>query len=82
MVARHRSAAPGGVAGSFIAAHNHGTPSELYVSQERDLNTAQYERIPRIDADRAKQIYFSLVGSEIWDASVIGKINKFRESLS
>jgi F0F1-type ATP synthase delta subunit len=22
------------------------------------------------------------IGSEIWDASVVGKINKFRESLS
>jgi hypothetical protein len=56
-----------GVAGSFVAAHNHGTPSEFYTSQERKLNTAQYERIPGIDPDKSKQIYFSLVASGVWD---------------
>jgi hypothetical protein len=57
----------GGVAASFVAAHNHGTPSEFYMSQERKLNTAQYERIPGIDPEKSKQIYFSLVQSGVWD---------------
>jgi hypothetical protein len=61
------TAQSGGIAASFIAAHNHGTPSEFYMSQERNLNTAQYERIPGIDPDKAKQIYFSLVASGVWN---------------
>jgi hypothetical protein len=58
-----------GVAASFIAAHNHGTPSELYSSQERNLNAAQYERIPGIDRDKSRQIYFALVASGVWDGN-------------
>jgi hypothetical protein len=61
------TSAPGGVAASFVAAHNHGTPSEFYMSQERKLNTVQYERIPGIDPEKSKQIYFSLVASGVWD---------------
>lgn len=61
------TSAPGGVAASFVAAHNHGTPSEFYSSQERKLNTVQYERIPGIDPEKSKQIYFSLVASGVWD---------------
>jgi hypothetical protein len=63
------TAQPGGIAASFIAAHNHGTPSEFYVSQERDLNTAQYERVPGVDPAEAKQIYYSLVASGVWDGN-------------
>jgi hypothetical protein len=61
------TAQTGGVAASFVAAHNHGTPSEFYMSQERNLNAAQYQRIPGIDPDEAKQIFFSLVASGVWD---------------
>jgi hypothetical protein len=61
------TSAPGGVAASFVAAHNHGTPSEFYMSQERKLNTVQYERIPGIDPEKSKQIFFSLVASGVWD---------------
>jgi hypothetical protein len=61
------TSAPGGVAASFVAAHNYGTPSEFYTSQERKLNAAQYERIPGIDPDKSKQIYFSLVASGVWN---------------
>jgi hypothetical protein len=63
------TAQSGGIAASFVAAHNHGTPSELYSSQERNLNTAQYERIPGIDADKSRQIYFALVASGVWDGN-------------
>ena len=63
------TAPSGGIAASFVAAHNHGTPSELYSSQERNLNTAQYERIPGIDADKSRQIYFALVASGVWDGN-------------
>ena len=49
------------------AAHNGGTPSEIYVSHERKLNAAQYERIPGIDQEKAKQILFSLVATGVWD---------------
>jgi hypothetical protein len=58
---------PGGVIQSFITAHNAGTPSEIYASHERNLNTAQYERIPGVDANESKQIFFSLVATGAWD---------------
>jgi len=58
---------PNGVVASFVAAHNHGTPSEFYNAQERKLNAAQYERVPGVDPNEAKQIFFSLVASGVWD---------------
>jgi hypothetical protein len=58
---------PGGVVGSYLTAHNAGTPSEIYVSRERKLNAAQYERIPGIDPSEAKQIFFTLVSTGVWD---------------
>lgn len=58
---------PSGVVASFVAAHNHGTPSEFYNSQERKLTAAQYERVPGVDPDEAKQIFFSLVASGVWN---------------
>jgi hypothetical protein len=63
------TAQSGGIAASFIAAHNYGTPSEFYMSQERNLNAAQYERVPGIDPEEAKQIFFSLVASGVWDGN-------------
>jgi hypothetical protein len=59
---------PGGVIKNFVTASNSGTPSEIYVSQERRLSSPQYERIPGIDADEAKQIVFSLIATGVWNA--------------
>jgi hypothetical protein len=59
--------ATGGVVGSYLRAHNAGTPSELYISKERNLNTAQYQRVPGIDQQKANQIFFSLVATGAWD---------------
>jgi hypothetical protein len=58
---------PGGVIQSFTTAHNAGTPSEIYASHERNLNAAQYERIPGVDANESKQIFYSLVATGAWD---------------
>ena len=55
------------VARSYVVAHNGGTPSEFYTSHERNLNAAQYERIPGIDMDKSRQIFYSLVASGVWD---------------
>jgi predicted esterase len=60
---------PGGVIQSFITAHNAGTPSEIFASHERNLNAAQYQRIPGIDPNEAKQIFFSLVATGVWDGN-------------
>jgi predicted esterase len=60
---------PGGVIQSFITAHNAGTPSEIFASHERNLNAAQYQRIPGIDPSEAKQIFFSLVATGVWDGN-------------
>jgi hypothetical protein len=59
---------PGGVIQSFITAHNAGTPSEIYASHERRLNPLQYERIPGIDSNEAKQIVFSLIATGVWNS--------------
>jgi hypothetical protein len=58
---------PGGVVQSFATANNSGTPSELYISRERRLNSVQYERIPGIDAEEGRQIVFSLIGTGVWN---------------
>src|SRR4051794_40695447 len=58
---------PNGVVASFVNAHNHGTPSEFYSSQERKLTAAPYERVPGVDPNEAKQIVFSLVASGVWN---------------
>lgn len=60
---------PRGVARSFAIAHNSGTPSEYYASHERNLNAAQYERVPGIDMNESKQILFALVASGVWDGN-------------
>jgi hypothetical protein len=59
---------PGGVINSFATASNSGTPSELYISRERRLNSVQYERIPGIDADEGRQIVSSLIATGAWNA--------------
>lgn len=63
------TSSPAGVIQSYNTAHNAGTPSELYISQERKLSIPPYERIPGIDPDEAKQIYFCLVATGVWDGS-------------
>jgi hypothetical protein len=63
------TSAPGGVVQSFVTAHNAGTPSEIYSSQERNLNAAQYPRVPGIDTNESKQIFFSLVATGVWDGN-------------
>jgi hypothetical protein len=58
---------PGQVIQSFLVANRAGTPSELYVSRERRLNSAQFERIPGIDAEEARQVLFSLTATGVWN---------------
>jgi len=59
---------PGGVIRDFLTAHDAGTPAELYVSRERRLSAAQYERIPGIDSDEARQIVAAMVATGAWNA--------------
>jgi hypothetical protein len=59
---------PGQVIQSYLTAHNAGTPSEIYASHERRLNSLQYERIPGIDPDEAKQIVAALVATGVWNS--------------
>jgi hypothetical protein len=59
---------PGAIIQNFVTASNSGTPTEIYVSQERRLNSVQYERIPGIDADEGRQIVFSLIATGAWNA--------------
>ena len=59
----------GQVIADFLTAHNAGTPSELYVSQERTLNADQYLRIPGIDEGESKAIFNALVATGVWNAS-------------
>jgi hypothetical protein len=59
----------GGIAGDFIRTRNAGTPAEFVNAQERDLNAAQYERIPGVDSSEAKQIVDALIATGVWDSS-------------
>ncbi|MBA3263525.1 MAG: hypothetical protein H0T69_13850 [Thermoleophilaceae bacterium] len=59
---------PGPIALNFSTARDAGTPAELYVSRERRLNSAQYERIPGIDANEAKQIVAALIATGVWNS--------------
>ena len=58
---------PGPIIVNFDATRQAGTPTELYVSRERNLGWARYMRIPGIDQDEARQIYFSLVATGVWN---------------
>ena len=53
---------------SFLVAHNAGTPSEIYTSQERRLNAPPYERIPGIDQAESKQIVSAMIATGVWNA--------------
>jgi hypothetical protein len=59
---------PGGVIQSYLTAHDSGTPSEIYASHERRLSAGQYERIPGVDANEAKQIVAALVATGVWNS--------------
>jgi hypothetical protein len=59
---------PGQVIADYTTAHNAGTPSELYISLERNLNINQYLRIPGIDDGEAKGIVQALEATGVWDA--------------
>jgi dienelactone hydrolase len=59
---------PGQVILSFSRVRDGGTPSELYVSRERTLNSVQYQRIPGIDPDEAKQIVEALIATGVWNS--------------
>lgn len=56
------------VIADYNTAHDSGTPSELYVSQERRLNKEQYLRIPGIDSGEAQGIFNALVATGVWNA--------------
>jgi hypothetical protein len=59
---------PGQVILDFSTTRDAGTPTELYVSRERNLKGSQYERIPGIDATEGKQIVDALVATGVWNA--------------
>jgi hypothetical protein len=59
---------PTGVVANYVTATRSGTPTQLYVSHERRLNPAQYERIPGIDPDEAKQIVAALEATGVWNS--------------
>jgi hypothetical protein len=58
---------PGTVISSFLTAHNAGTPSEIYASQERRLSAPRYERIPGVDQNEAKQIVAAMIATGVWN---------------
>jgi len=59
---------PGGVIQSFLVAHNAGTPSEIYASQERRLTAPPYERIPGIDTSESNQIVAAMIATGVWNS--------------
>ncbi len=59
---------PGPIIANFAATRQAGTPTELYVSAERDLGWARYMRIPGVDAGEAHQIFNALVATGVWNA--------------
>ena len=59
---------PGGVIQSYLVAHNAGTPSEIYATQERRLTAPPYERIPGIDANEAKQVVAAMIATGVWNS--------------
>ena len=59
---------PGGIILNFSTARDAGTPTELYVSQERNLSAPQYERIPGIDSNEASQIVSALIATGVWSS--------------
>jgi hypothetical protein len=58
---------PGPIIANYDATRAAGTPAELYVSRERNLGWARYMRIPGIDESEARQIWFSLIATGVWN---------------
>jgi len=59
---------PGQVVLDFSRTRDAGTPTELYISRERNLKGSQYERIPGIDSNEGKQIVAALIATGVWNA--------------
>ena len=53
----------------YARTHEAGTPTELYVSQERNLGQSPYLRIPGIDPAEAGQIVSALKATGVWNAA-------------
>jgi hypothetical protein len=59
---------PGQVIQSYGTALNSGTATQFHISSERRLNSLQYERIPGIDSDEAKQIVAAMIATGAWNS--------------
>ena len=59
---------PGQVILDFSTTRDDGTPTELYVSRERNLKGSQYERIPGIDSNEGNQIVAALIATGVWNS--------------
>ena len=73
---------PGPIIVNFDATRRAGTPTELYVSRERNLGWARFMRIPGIDQDEARQIYFSLVATGVWDGDGKRVVSNVEEAVA
>ena len=62
---------PGPIITNFNTARSAGTPTALYISRERNLSAARYERIPGIDGNEAQQIVDALIATGVWDPQVL-----------
>jgi hypothetical protein len=60
---------PAGVVASYLAVQRSGTPTQLFVSGERNLTPLQYERIPGISPTTANGIVAALEATGVWDAN-------------
>jgi hypothetical protein len=59
---------PGQVIQSYGTALNSGTATEFHISRERRLSSLQYERIPGIDSNEAKQIVAAMIATGAWNS--------------
>jgi hypothetical protein len=59
---------PAWVVDDFTRTTNAGTPTRLFVSQERNLTAPPFQRIPGIDQDEALAIAQALKDTGVWDA--------------
>ncbi|HMG45701.1 MAG TPA: hypothetical protein VK611_30510 [Acidimicrobiales bacterium] len=60
---------PGGVVADHDTTAASGTPTELVVAQEQPLTSAQFLRIPGIDADEAQATFDAFVATGAWDGA-------------
>lgn len=71
---------PGPIILNFNATRSAGTPAELYVSRERNLGWARYMRIPGIDETEARQIWFSLIATGVWNGQGVRVVPDVQEA--